>query len=239
MLLYFIYFIYFISNYVNSVNGGDLVSISSSCNTKTKNGLYYIKPLIDGSIIPVICNSGYTMIDLSLNLDSYIEYFTSSYQYGDDERAMYGTDCSDSGGWRDWFIPANENTKFRVSLGCQECKEGGIYGDNTAYYMSNGYFCPVDYDSDGCVNANFDIDLIENPMCNICDDTEGLCGNGHGRDGETITDSQSYNAWCDCYTLQLTADHRTVNEHADYCQGILIILLIPVCIIYFELYINR
>ena len=200
----------------------ETVSISSSCNTKTKNGLYYIKPIIDGEIIPVICNNGYTMIDASLNLDSYSGYFTSLYRYGDDRRPMYGTDCSDSSGWRDWFIAANENTKFRVALECQECISGSIYGDNTAYYMTNGYFCPVYADGDGCTDANYQENMIENPMCNICDDTEGLCGNGYGRDGSSITDPQSYNAWCDCYSLQLTSDHRLIDEHADYCQCMLL-----------------
>ena len=195
----------------------ETVTISSSCNDKEANGLYYIKPTKNGQVIPVICNNGYTMLDASLNFDAVSSYFTSLYRYGNDDKIMYGTDCSDSSGWRDWFIPANEITKFRVARDCLQCTTGDIYGDSTAYYMTNGYFCPVMYDSDGCVNT--DSTLTENVMCNTCDDVDGLCGSGEGRDGETITDSASYSTWCDCYTLQLSADHKTIEQHVQYCQG--------------------
>ena len=40
--------------------------------------------------------------------------------------------------------------QITVARNCLECKEGGMYGDNTGYYMTNGYFCPVDLDIDGC-----------------------------------------------------------------------------------------
>eukprot|EP00486_Rosalina_sp_Unknown_P011624 CAMPEP_0201591958 /NCGR_PEP_ID=MMETSP0190_2-20130828/189984_1 /ASSEMBLY_ACC=CAM_ASM_000263 /TAXON_ID=37353 /ORGANISM="Rosalina sp." /LENGTH=966 /DNA_ID=CAMNT_0048050509 /DNA_START=186 /DNA_END=3086 /DNA_ORIENTATION=- len=156
------------------------------------------------------------MLDASLNFDGLSTYFTSLYRYGNDDKAMYGTDCSDTAGWRDWFIPANDNTKFRVARDCMECKSGGIHGDNTGYYMTNGYFCPVMFDNDGCVNI--DDTKTENVMCSICDDVDGLCGSGEGRDGAEITDSASYSAWCDCYTLQLSADHQTAETHNEYCQ---------------------
>ena len=76
------------------------------------------------------------MLDASLNFDSISSYFTTIYRYGDDRKALYGTDCSETSGWRDWFIPANKHTKFRVAQGCGQCKEGNWYGDNTAYYMT-------------------------------------------------------------------------------------------------------
>ena len=193
------------------------IEISSSCNDKEVDGLYYIKPTHQGEVIPVICNNGYTMIDASLNFDSIASYLTSLYRYGNDDKAMYGTDCADNGGWRDWWTPANDLTKFRVARDCIECQTGGIHGDNTGYYMTNGYFCPVMFDTDGCINP--DDSLSENVMCNICDDVEGLCGSGEGRDGQDITDPASYSAWCDCYTLQLSADHQTVTTHREYCQG--------------------
>ena len=88
------------------------VEVASSCNKKEENGLYYIKPTRQGKVIPVICNNGYTMLDASLDYDSLKSYFTSMYQYGDADKTIYGTDCGDSNGWRDWFIPANDNTKF-------------------------------------------------------------------------------------------------------------------------------
>ena len=93
------------------VFGGQTISISSSCNDKDVDGLYYIKPTENGAVIPVICNNGYTMLDASLNFDEISTYFTSLYQYGDPlSPTMYGTDCSETSGWRDWFIPANDVT---------------------------------------------------------------------------------------------------------------------------------
>eukprot|EP01083_Nonionella_stella_P017323 48442_1 len=196
----------------------DIVSISSSCNDKTVDGLYYIKPSEKGSIIPVICSGGYTMLDASLNYESLSTYFTSMYQYGDEIKMMYGTDCGDSSGWRDWYVPANDNTNFRVALGCEECKTGEMYGDNTAYYMTNVYFCPVNLDIDGCSPKKRDLQTEPDIMCNVCDDDSGICGSGHGRDGETIYDQSAVLSWCDCYTLQLTADHKTTSIHSEYCQ---------------------
>ena len=200
--------ILFIVYHVNSIE-----TISSSCNDKERDGLYYIKPTPNGEIIPVICNNGYTMLDASLNFDIIESYFTSMYRYGNDDKIMYGTDCSDSSGWRDWYIPAKDDTKFRVARNCQECTSGDIYGDNTGYYMTSGYFCPVDVDSLGCVAHNDA--LVEDPMCQICDDEDGICGVGSGRDG-IVTGN-----WCDCYTLQLSGDHLTPNLHAEYCEGML------------------
>ena len=110
----------------------ETVSISSSCNDKDVDGVYYIKPTETGAIIPVICSGGYTMIDASLNIDDIQTYFTTMYRYGDMFKNIYGTDCSDSGGWRDWFIPANKKTKWRVADECEGCKPGQIFQDNTA-----------------------------------------------------------------------------------------------------------
>ena len=112
------------------------------------------------------------MLDVSLNFDKISTYFTSVYQYGTDATKLYGTDCGDSGGWRDWFIAANDNTKFRVAVDCLECKKGEMYGDNTAYYMTNGYFCPTNLDSDGC-EASKQLETDFDVMCNVCDDTKG------------------------------------------------------------------
>ena len=187
------------------------VSIASSCNPHTnKNGLYYIKPTSTGEIIPVICNNGYTMLDASLNLTQLSTYFTSFYRYGSDVQTIYGTDCSDVSGWRDWFIPANENTKFRVAIGCDECKSGEMFGDNTAYYMTSGYFCPVTVDGLGCIDS---VKSMDNPFCMVCDDEAGMCGDSQGREGPYT------GKWCDCYTLQLTSDTKTGSKHSEYCQS--------------------
>ena len=156
------------------------------------------------------------MLDVSLNFDSVSTYFTSLYQYGDDALSMYGTYCSELSGWRDWFIPATDTTKFRVAAGCQECESGEQWGDNTAYYMTNMYFCPVNMDSNGCQaeSGTSILELREDILCNICDDTNALCGT-HGH--ETGEDT---GAWCDCKSLQLSADHSDPVSHDAYCKGI-------------------
>eukprot|EP01083_Nonionella_stella_P140854 432852_1 len=56
-------------------------------------------------------------------------------------------------------------------------------------------------------------------MCNVCDDEDGLCGEGAGRTGDSLYDTLSDPSWCDCYTLQLTPDHLTTSTHDEYCQG--------------------
>ena len=85
--------------------------------------------------------------------------------------------------------------------------------------MTNDYFCPVALDIDGC-SENKDMTGQTQPdvMCNICDDTDGICGEGEGRDGESIYDPDATPSWCDCYTLQLSADHLTTSKHKQYCQ---------------------
>jgi len=196
----------------------EVVEIASSCNAK-KDGLHYIKPTKYGEVIPVICNDGFTMLDASLNFDSLATYFSSIYQYGNADKTIYGTDCGDDAGWREWYSPANKNTKFRVALNCLSCEQGGIYGENTGYYMTNGYFCPVNLDIDGC-SAQKDLagQMVPDVMCNVCDDQDGLCGEGEGRDGSSIYDPSADTSWCDCWSLQLTADHKTTGTHKEYCQ---------------------
>eukprot|EP01083_Nonionella_stella_P034161 93529_1 len=142
------------------------------------------------------------------------------YKYGDADKTIYGTDCSDSSGWRDWYTPANENTKFRVARNCESCTAGAAYGDNTAYYMTSGYFCPVEVDRDGCSSEKrMAGQTVPDIMCNVCDDEDGLCGEGAGRTGDSLYDTLSDPSWCDCYTLQLTPDHLTTSTHDEYCQG--------------------
>jgi len=202
----------------DTTSSSSMVELASSCNTKP-DGLWYIKPTAEGAVLPVVCQNGFTMLDASLNFDSLASYLTSVYQYGDSDKVIYGTDCGDSNGWRDWFTPANLHTKFRVARDCESCEAGGIFGDNTGYYMTNGYFCPVMLDIDGC-SAYKDLSGQMQPdvMCNICDDTDGRCGAGDGREGASLFDTAHEASWCDCWTLQLSADHKTTDTHAEYCQ---------------------
>ena len=78
--------------------------------------------------------------------------------------------------------------------------------------MTNGYFCPINGEGEGCDMSTDDYDPT-NIFCNICDDEDGLCGTGGGREG--IENGN----WCDCYTLQLTADSSTPVDWDNYCEG--------------------
>ena len=194
------------------------ITVPSSCNDQTVDGLYYVKPTAAGPIMPAICSNGYTMVDPSLNLDAIQQYFTSFYRYGDEFVTVYGTDCGESSGWTDWFIPADSDTQFRVANDCSECLDGEQHGSNTAYYMTTRYICPTASDHGGCGALNEDIavwsnyDQLAEQMCNVCDDTGGLCGDVQG------TESEYTGAWCDCYALQFPADTQTTTDSSQYCK---------------------
>lgn len=85
--------------------------------------------------------------------------------------------------------------------------------------MTNAYFCPVDLTIDGCSPTKDEQLLTMDLMCNRCDDIEGVCGHRSALGMDDIDDDdEDFNAWCDCYTLQLTPDHLTGKLHSDYCQ---------------------
>ena len=201
--------------------GSDSIYIPSSCDNLV-DGVHYVKPSSDGEVIPVVCNDGYTIINLQLNQESVASYFTSWYQTHWDENGIFSPDCdvlidsdeTDNGGtsWRDWWSPATSDTKFRVSKDCVSCESSLSYGDNTAYYMTNYYFCLnkfrktyCQYSSDELL-AMDDLSFDKNAsigQCNICDDA--YRGTGCSSD-----------EWCDCMSLQLDADTKTDTNH-DSC----------------------
>ena len=198
--------------YLTETLSSSQIAIPTSCNDQSIDGVYYIKPTASGNVIPVICSNGYTMLDLSLNEHAIRSYFTSFYQYGDEFRTIYGTDCGESSAWKDWYIPADSDTQFRVADQCTECIDGEQHGSSTAYYMTGRYICPTATDNGGCGSTSFNTSKLSDQMCNICDDTSALCGAVDG------IESEYTGAWCDCYSLQFPADLETTTDSDQYCK---------------------
>ena len=201
------------------------LSIATSCNDLA-DGVHYIKPSKDGEIIPVVCDNGYTMINLNLNQDSISSYFTSWYQTHEEENGVFSPDCdidTAETSWRDWWEPATSETNFRVSPDCTSCESSLSYGDNTAYYMTSYYFCFNKQHDSACAytkdevatmdTLSYDVENREVTMCNVCDDTYRDLSVCNGQ-------------WCDCLSLQLDADTQSDADH-DRCVDIGYIVVKP------------
>eukprot|EP01084_Bolivina_argentea_P276315 471466_1 len=198
------------------------VQLHSSCND-LDDGLRYILPKETGNVIPVICNNGYTIIDISLNQDVISTYFSSfdnKYSQPTDTHMMtndgndfmiYGTECGDLSSWRSFWTPADKDTLFRVSPDCVQCETSHSYDENVAYYMTNYYhcgnamrknWCPYDLSDPNIINSiqmSYDVEDTSISQCNICD----------GDVFET-------DVWENCYALRLSADVMTSDNH-DNC----------------------
>ena len=131
-------------NNMNNMN--NMVTLQSSCNTIEQNGLYYIKPTIDGPVIPVLCSNGYTMIDISFdsNLESY-PYYLSSWDYARGHSDHIIPNLDDISTFREWWSISDELTLFRVAENCEICESTDKYGDNSVYYTDGVMFCLTPY----------------------------------------------------------------------------------------------
>ena len=126
------------------------VDIYASCDPTpnseihVNNGLYYIKPLAYGPVIPVICSNGYTMIDpsLDLNMKSFPSLL-SSWDYGKLSTNFIMTNFDDTSTFRQWWLPSTKNTNFRVAKLCQSCEQAAdqSLADNVVYYSEGSNFC--------------------------------------------------------------------------------------------------
>ena len=77
----------------------------------------------DGLIIPAICSNGYTMIDGSLDLTlTSLSHYLSSYDYSRTTLNYIITNLDDTSTFREWWLPSNRNTKFRVAKNCKSCE---------------------------------------------------------------------------------------------------------------------
>eukprot|EP01083_Nonionella_stella_P034158 93523_1 len=175
------------------------VTIASSCNEMDRDGLYYIKPLEDGAVIPVICNNGYAMLDVSLDahLESYPSYLTS-YTYARDSFDWILPTLDDTSTFREWFTPSDTETKFRVAPQCRSCESSNDFGDDVVYYTDSALFCFATTPISGC-SADF---MLNDYACNVCD--------------VGIFDSEDIRSWTKCTALQMQSD-TPINYDHDQC----------------------
>ena len=106
------------------------------------------------------------MIDASLGFDIITtNYFSSIYEYDNNDLTVYGTECSEISSWRDWFLPATDDTRFSVALNCQECqsatdKDNSDLEENVAYYHTRGYMCPSENSENYCQIVQFIVQFV-------------------------------------------------------------------------------
>eukprot|EP01083_Nonionella_stella_P034157 93522_1 len=161
------------------------------------NGLYYIKPLANGPIIPVICSNGYTMIDPSLDLElQSIPAYLSSWDYSRESLDYIITNLDDTSTWRQWWLPSNSFTKFNVASQCKSCQPSmePTIANNVVYYTDSNNFCYTSF-----IAGNPCAQNINEYACNKCDV------------GTFSTDPDDI-YWEKCSALQTSADTPSLHE---------------------------
>eukprot|EP00485_Elphidium_margaritaceum_P004154 CAMPEP_0202692848 /NCGR_PEP_ID=MMETSP1385-20130828/7126_1 /ASSEMBLY_ACC=CAM_ASM_000861 /TAXON_ID=933848 /ORGANISM="Elphidium margaritaceum" /LENGTH=982 /DNA_ID=CAMNT_0049348447 /DNA_START=45 /DNA_END=2993 /DNA_ORIENTATION=- len=173
--------------------------VYSSCSDIDVDGLYYIKPMADRPVIPVICSHGYTMLDASLDehLTAYPAYL-SSFDYPRLDTNHILSRLDDLSTFREWFAVADEFTKFNVAPDCTECVPGD-FGDNTVYYIDSHSFCFSGDTSNGCIDDTSS-ESYHAESCNTCD--AGIW-----------PDNDRTQPWLKCTALHMSADHAVDHEH--------------------------
>ena len=195
--------VYHILGITLSYDSDEFVTIYSSCNDVTQDGMYYIKPLPDGPPLPVICSNGYVMLDgaLDIEINTY-PYYLSSHDYGRYSKDYSISSLDDLSTYRQWLLFADENTKFNVAKDCLSCQQGQ-YGDNTVYYADSHIFCFSALMTSGCAEDTSS-DEYHPESCNQCDS---------GMPRDLIS-----NPWTQCFALQLSADHEIDHDHTSCVQ---------------------
>ena len=100
-------------------------------------------------------------------------------------------ELDDFSSFRQWLLPADHNTTFRVAVACSECIDGQ-FGDNTAYHAFGGAFC----------KEQLKIDSRE------CGEDQ-ICGNQCD-----VEQDSSFGNWTNCYGLHESADYQPSQDHS-------------------------
>eukprot|EP00484_Ammonia_sp_Unknown_P011181 CAMPEP_0197073724 /NCGR_PEP_ID=MMETSP1384-20130603/210752_1 /TAXON_ID=29189 /ORGANISM="Ammonia sp." /LENGTH=1715 /DNA_ID=CAMNT_0042512563 /DNA_START=84 /DNA_END=5232 /DNA_ORIENTATION=+ len=182
------------------------IEIASDC-TELDDGLQYILPDPSiGTVIPVMCDNGWTMLNGALTPNIY-DYFTSySLSHRDTTLILPNTD--DHTSWRDWFIPADDDTLFRVAEDCTQCladdNPDTLWGDNTAYYATGDYLCFY-------IRKTLNLCSVSDVYCNVCDDPDAkLYDQAYDPDDP---ESDTYPMWQQCKAVRFNADARSDADH--------------------------
>eukprot|EP00485_Elphidium_margaritaceum_P009873 CAMPEP_0202685912 /NCGR_PEP_ID=MMETSP1385-20130828/1730_1 /ASSEMBLY_ACC=CAM_ASM_000861 /TAXON_ID=933848 /ORGANISM="Elphidium margaritaceum" /LENGTH=1663 /DNA_ID=CAMNT_0049340385 /DNA_START=133 /DNA_END=5121 /DNA_ORIENTATION=- len=182
------------------------IEIASDC-SNLEDGLQYILPDEQiGSVIPVICDNGWTMLNAALT-PNLVDYFTSySLSHRDPTLMLPNTD--DHTSWRDWFIPADEDTLFRVAADCSQCAADDyadtMWGDNTAYYATGDYLCFYIRKTDNLCS-------VDDVYCNACDEPNvKTYDQAYDPDDP---ESETFPMWQQCKYVRYNADVYSNPDH--------------------------
>mmetsp|Transcript_39963 Transcript_39963/g.63972 ORF Transcript_39963/g.63972 Transcript_39963/m.63972 type:complete len:993 (+) Transcript_39963:182-3160(+) len=157
----------------------DAALLPSACND-LEDGYHWIRPLVDANDeypnIYVLCNNGYTILDPSLfdffNYHHVKALFTS---YSDVTDFVASSSLNDHVTWREWFLPADDDTTWAIAEDCHTCAEDEDFGANSVYYMTGNYngclwvtkgYCDMDPDSLECYECT--APYVDEPVSGLC-----------------------------------------------------------------------
>merc|ERR1711933_579654 len=100
--------------------------------------------------------------------------------------------------FREWFLPSDNFTKFRIAPNCKECVDGH-YADSTVYYTDSHTFCFSATSTNGCIKDKESSSYYAE-SCNKCD--VGSFDESSGR-------------WTKCVALQMSADQSINHNHLE------------------------
>jgi len=195
----------------------DTTELPSACND-LENGYHWIRPLSTDEVYPNIyvkCVDGYTMLDPSL-MDFFNAHHIKSLftTYSDVTDFVASSSLNDHVTWTEWFLPADDATKWKVAEDCSACEEADGLGDKSTYYMTGNYngclwvtkgYCDMDPDSLECYECT--APHVDEPLSGLCShmlmaadqavnaEHEECVGNSYNQEPSIGTEGE----FCVCY----------------------------------------
>eukprot|EP00486_Rosalina_sp_Unknown_P004769 CAMPEP_0201570246 /NCGR_PEP_ID=MMETSP0190_2-20130828/12401_1 /ASSEMBLY_ACC=CAM_ASM_000263 /TAXON_ID=37353 /ORGANISM="Rosalina sp." /LENGTH=816 /DNA_ID=CAMNT_0047993567 /DNA_START=127 /DNA_END=2574 /DNA_ORIENTATION=- len=193
----------------------DTDTLPSGCED-LEDGFHWIRPLVDSNDeypnIYVRCNNGYTILNPSLfdffNYHHIKSLFTS---YSDVTDFVASSSLNDHVTWREWYLPADDDTVWCIAEDCHTCVEDDDFGSSSVYYMTGNYngclwvtkgYCDMDPDSLECYECT--APYVDEPV-------SGLCTHMH-----LDADSPVNSAHDDCVGTSYNAE-PSIGTEGEYC----------------------
>jgi len=194
-----------------------VTTLPTACND-LEDGYHWIRPLADSeehTNIYVKCVDGFTMLDPSLmdffNYHHIKSLFTT---YNDVTDFVASSSLNDHVTWTEWFLPADEDTEWRVAEDCNSCSEISGLGAKSTYYMTGNYngclwvtkgYCDMDPDTLECYECTAPhVDEALSGLCShmfmsadqsVNDQHEDCVGNSYNQEPSIGTEGE----FCQCY----------------------------------------
>jgi len=194
-----------------------VTSLPTACN-ELEDGYHWIRPMADSEEHPNIyvkCVEGYTMLDPSL-MDFFNYHHIKSLfsTYNDVTDFVASAGLNDHVTWTEWYLPADADTKWKVSEDCNTCAEIDGLGDKSTYYMTGNYngclwvtkgYCDMDPDTLECYECT--APHVDEPLSGLCshmimaadqevkDQHEDCVGNSYNQEPSIGTEGE----FCVCY----------------------------------------